>query len=236
MIYYDFSAFQSASKPEEQVGRCRKVIVFLGNSLEFSNHNLDVIAAELPGIDILRLEKLAEVRELSEDRYLAKTILLVLAEDRLEDLTTRYARYAEASPDARIVFAYENEARAANVYETEIGQRVSYLPMRCRIDVWTAYIRLLCSGELIVPCALASRAGPRKPDHVKLVEESPSVHLTPRESEVLALVAEGAGNRQIAAEIGISEHTVKLHLHNVFAKLEVSNRAGAVAWFVRNVA
>ena len=52
--------------------------------------------------------------------------------------------------------------------------------------------------------------------------------LTPRELEVLRLIAEGLGNKQIAARLGISDHTVKFHVGSVFAKLRASTRAEAV--------
>ncbi|MFF4249624.1 LuxR C-terminal-related transcriptional regulator [Streptomyces sp. NPDC001663] len=54
--------------------------------------------------------------------------------------------------------------------------------------------------------------------------------LTGREIEVLRLVAAGATNRAIAAELVISEHTVARHLNNIFAKLDVSSRAAATAY------
>jgi two-component system, NarL family, response regulator YdfI len=53
--------------------------------------------------------------------------------------------------------------------------------------------------------------------------------LTGREIEILGLLAEGLGNKAIAGRLGISEHTVKSHLTSVFAKLDVSTRAEAVA-------
>ena len=52
--------------------------------------------------------------------------------------------------------------------------------------------------------------------------------LTPRELEVLRMIAEGLGNKQIAARLAISEHTVKFHVGSVFAKMRVSTRAEAV--------
>jgi DNA-binding NarL/FixJ family response regulator len=55
------------------------------------------------------------------------------------------------------------------------------------------------------------------------------VPLTPREIEILGLFAEGLGNKTIAARLQISEHTVKSHITSIFAKLEVSTRAEAVA-------
>ncbi|MGH7528065.1 MAG: response regulator transcription factor, partial [Gemmatimonadales bacterium] len=53
--------------------------------------------------------------------------------------------------------------------------------------------------------------------------------LTARETEVLGMLAEGIGNKLIAARLGISEHTVKTHVAAIFGKLGVSTRAEAVA-------
>lgn len=58
-------------------------------------------------------------------------------------------------------------------------------------------------------------------------EDAPAA-LTPRELEVLAMLAEGVGNKQIAARLAISEHTVKFHLASIYAKLRVSTRTEAV--------
>jgi DNA-binding NarL/FixJ family response regulator len=57
--------------------------------------------------------------------------------------------------------------------------------------------------------------------------------LTPREREILAMLAEGLPNKLIAARLGISDHTVKTHLEAIFDKLDASNRAEAVARAVR---
>jgi len=63
-----------------------------------------------------------------------------------------------------------------------------------------------------------------------LVAAAPPVQpLTPREVEVLGMLAEGSGNKAIAARLGISEHTVKTHVGSIFGKLGVSSRAEAVA-------
>ncbi len=52
--------------------------------------------------------------------------------------------------------------------------------------------------------------------------------LTERETEVLNLLAEGLANKQIAAALGISEHTVKFHVSSIYAKLNVTNRTEAM--------
>lgn len=57
--------------------------------------------------------------------------------------------------------------------------------------------------------------------------------LSNREREILALLADGLGNKQIAARLGISTNTVKTHLELLFDKLGVSSRAEAVATGVR---
>ncbi len=54
--------------------------------------------------------------------------------------------------------------------------------------------------------------------------------LTARELEVLRLVAAGRSNREIAAQLVISEHTVARHLQNIFAKLDVSSRTAAASF------
>jgi DNA-binding CsgD family transcriptional regulator len=54
--------------------------------------------------------------------------------------------------------------------------------------------------------------------------------LTPRETEVLRLVASGAGNRSIAAELYLSEKTVARHISNIFLKLGLSSRAAAASY------
>jgi DNA-binding NarL/FixJ family response regulator len=63
------------------------------------------------------------------------------------------------------------------------------------------------------------------------MRRAPDTHgLTAREVEVLRLVAAGKTNRQIAAALVVSEHTVARHLQNIFAKLRVSTRAAATAF------
>lgn len=74
-------------------------------------------------------------------------------------------------------------------------------------------------------------AGPTSTDADADGPEDPG--LTPREHEILALVADGLANKQIAARLGISANTVKTHLELVFGKLGASTRAEAVAMGVR---
>jgi DNA-binding NarL/FixJ family response regulator len=54
--------------------------------------------------------------------------------------------------------------------------------------------------------------------------------LTPREVEILAMVAVGAKNEEIAEKLHISPHTVKTHIYNIFKKIDVPNRLQAALW------
>jgi DNA-binding NarL/FixJ family response regulator len=79
--------------------------------------------------------------------------------------------------------------------------------------------------KIIDEFARVSREGPTKPD-----EES----LSAREREVLALVAVGATNREIAVKLVVSENTVEFHVRNILAKLHASNRTQAAAHAIRS--
>jgi two-component system, NarL family, response regulator YdfI len=57
--------------------------------------------------------------------------------------------------------------------------------------------------------------------------------LSPREIEILRMIAEGLGNKEIASKLSISDHTVKFHISSIFAKLGAGNRAEAVTLGIR---
>ncbi|MFJ3575520.1 response regulator [Streptomyces rubiginosohelvolus] len=89
-----------------------------------------------------------------------------------------------------------------------------------------AAVRAAADGRSVLSPAVASRLMTR----VRTPAADPAASaLSAREREVLVLVARGTTNREIAAELFISEATVKTHLTHVFAKLGAKDRAAAVA-------
>jgi DNA-binding CsgD family transcriptional regulator len=84
--------------------------------------------------------------------------------------------------------------------------------------------------EYEAAAAIFERLG-AKPDVARMAERPNALHgLSRRELEVLRLIAAGKSNRDIAAALVISEHTVARHVHNIFTKLDVSSRAAATAF------
>ncbi len=84
-------------------------------------------------------------------------------------------------------------------------------------------IRTVHAGKRLVPAEITNR----------LNEHFPPVTLTKREIEVLELVAQGLGNKEIGDQLGTTPGTAKMHLQNVFSKLGAADRTHAVALAVR---
>jgi DNA-binding NarL/FixJ family response regulator len=84
-------------------------------------------------------------------------------------------------------------------------------------------IRAVHGGRRGIPHSVAA----------KLAEHTPRIPLTPRETEVLSLVAKGLSNGEVAARIGRTEGTVKVHLKNILQKLEATDRTEAVTTALR---
>jgi NarL family two-component system response regulator LiaR len=91
-------------------------------------------------------------------------------------------------------------------------------------------IQTVHAGEALLHPAAAARV---MAELVESSRPSPASLLTPREHEVLALIARGQPNKVIARELGVSEKTVKTHVSNVLGKLGVSDRTQAALYAVR---
>jgi DNA-binding NarL/FixJ family response regulator len=106
-----------------------------------------------------------------------------------------------------------------------------------------ANLRLLCKCLLRVTAGQIWASTEQLNYLMDLISEVPSLRvlnsqgtnlLTPREEQVVALVAEGLGNREIAHELNLSEHTIKKYLYRIFEKLGISSRVELVLYAVNN--
>lgn len=121
-------------------------------------------------------------------------------------------------PDARIVALTTYDGDADIRRALHAGARGYLIKDMLPTEV-VAAIRTVSRGERAIPAAVA----------VRLAEHAEGGSLTPRELEVLEHVARGLGNRKIAEAIGRTDETVKLHVKNIFRKLNVDSRTAAVS-------
>jgi DNA-binding NarL/FixJ family response regulator len=115
--------------------------------------------------------------------------------------------------------------------------------MDLKLDVWLSVIRLILRGGEYFPMTMFrsyARSLQQKAADCSASIEQPVTDLldlaemrglTDREFQILEMVARGLQNKIIAAALHLSEHTVKIHLHNIITKLGVHNRTEAAAVF-----
>ena len=120
-------------------------------------------------------------------------------------------------PGARIIALTTYEGDADIHRALQAGARGYLLKDALRNQVADA-IRAVHRGSRVVPPIVA----------LKLAEYTPRVELTDRELDVLALMAKGQSNKEIAESIGRTEATVKVHVLHILSKLGVDDRTAAV--------
>jgi DNA-binding NarL/FixJ family response regulator len=120
-------------------------------------------------------------------------------------------------PDAKIVMLTTYDGDEDIFRALDAGAKGYLLKDMLRTEVLNV-VRTVYGGRRSIPGAVAER----------LAEHTPRIPLTPRETEVLALVARGHSNMEIAGLIGRTEGTVKVHVKNILQKLDARDRTEAV--------
>ena len=120
-------------------------------------------------------------------------------------------------PDARVLAltTYQGDADVRRALDA--GAR-GYLLKHMLMTEVIAAIRAVHRGEWVIPPTIAA----------SLASHPEREQLTPRELEVLEWMVQGLSNKEIAAAIGRTEETAKIHLKSIFAKLKVATRTEAV--------
>lgn len=112
-----------------------------------------------------------------------------------------------------------------------------YLLKDMQPDDLVLALRDIVAGKTVVAPDLApilAKAVQGKSDSKQNEKVTPFAHLTPRETEILGLLAEGQSNKAIARNLGISDGTVKLHVKAILRKLEVHSRVEAAVMAVEH--
>lgn len=205
--------------------------VFLGSSLQFSDQFIRVLSFEFPEVRFER-EHDAQAAQLDPQPR------LLVFHESLHNLEEAILDIREKCPDATVAVACAEASDLRDVLSPELARTISLLPLHTPIDVWLSILRLLLCGHTYIPaenvCDRRHRTA-RRSEPPAGKRNDTSVCLTPREMQILPLIADGLQNKVIAGTLGLSEHTVKLHSHNIFAKLGVSNRTAAATWYLSQV-
>ncbi|KRD90494.1 two-component system response regulator [Bacillus sp. Root147] len=107
-----------------------------------------------------------------------------------------------------------------------------YLLKNLQSEVWYDYLRAFALDEVPMSKEIAFQILKEFPQETSITK--PDTPLSARELEVLQLVAKGLSNRDISAQLFISEHTVKSHLKNILSKLHLENRVQLTSYAFQN--
>ncbi len=177
-----------------------------------------LLSAE-PGIEVV-----GEAVDGEQAVELALALLpdLVVMDVRMPRLTgdAATARIRERTDTVRVLVLTTYESDASILSAIEAGAS-GYLLKAAPADELIAGVRSVAAGEVALSPAIAAQLVAR------MREPAPAV-LTPRETEVLRLVADGLSNRAIGERLFLGESTVKTHLLRTFEKLGVNDRTRAV--------
>ena len=132
------------------------------------------------------------------------------------------AKICQDHPAARIL-VFSSFARDEDIYRAIRAGALGYLQKAAPREDLLEAVRQVSRGNRYLPREIAQRLADR------LNRPEPS----PREREVLALIAKGRSNKEVASDLGLSEDTVKRHVSNLMAKLGAQDRTQAVTEALR---
>jgi DNA-binding NarL/FixJ family response regulator len=132
----------------------------------------------------------------------------------------------EASPDSRVLIlsAYDDDAEVTGAL---VAGASGYVLKTVDVERLAENIRSVHRGEVLLAPAIAAKvvAQLSRVGDAASVQEGAIDSLTPREKEVFHLASTGLRNAEIAAELFLSEKTIKTHLRNIYYKLNLKSKA-----------
>ncbi|ATU92721.1 response regulator transcription factor [Phyllobacterium zundukense] len=190
-----------------------------------------------PEIRVNLSSKLLDTEEVDED-----VGLVLVHTSFVIELGDCIARCKKRFPNASVTLMIDEHSAGMQELNSLFDQRLvqGLLPFSLKLDIWLAVIWLLLNGGEYYPSAIVrsiekhSSNGGQPHTYGSQMKNTmnggrPIKTLTLREHQILELLSEGLQNKIIADRLTLSEHTVKVHVHNLIRKLRVHNRTQAAA-------
>lgn len=173
--------------------------------------------------------------EVAGGEELAAELVLVDVGGSAEEMLEEIKSFTADAPDAKLVALGLEESERAILPFIEAGAS-AYVLKEASVSELAQVLDRVLRGEAVCSPQIASKMFSRLADLSRArrrEERLEALALTPRELEILQLVADGYSNKEIAGRLYLSFHTVKNHVHNILEKLKVQDRGQAVDHAVR---
>ncbi len=164
-----------------------------------------------------------------------RDIRLVLCDLELETRSSfdTLERLVKLLPAAAVAVISESDDPTDIARAYRAGAK-GYIEKSSSSDTLRHALPLILSGETFIPSsAIAMLTDPGAKRRGRHADPQPSRLLTPRQHEILLLMAQGMQNKDIASELGMLEGTVKVHVKSILQRLGVNNRTHAVVTGLR---
>jgi two-component system, NarL family, nitrate/nitrite response regulator NarL len=138
------------------------------------------------------------------------TGLEILAIANSENLATRLVFFTASVADHELVMS-----AAAGAYGVLLKDVAP--------EILLQSLRQVAEGQRLLPLSSSNPLVPRAQENIAIAENVLTV-LTDRERQIMHLVSEGLSNKEIGRRLNIADGTIKVHLHHIYQKLEISNR------------
>lgn len=160
------------------------------------------------------------------ENHLPDVVLMDMLMPRLDGIAaTRAVKQLYPQVEVVVLTSFSETERVHSALEAGAA---GYLLKDAEADEVAAAVRAANRGQVHLDPAVT-----RNLTRSLIAPQRTATVLTPREREILVLVAEGKSNRQIADELVISERTARTHVSNMLTKLDLSSRTQAALWAVR---
>lgn len=218
--------------PSQYSGVRERALLVVASAGVISNALLAAIECEFR---FLRVHVVPDLGEACSS-MVANVDLVLIERSLIGGLAYHYGDLSAWYPKATFAVLADSgeqqDGRLASLVEQRMVQGV--VPTNSNLDILLSILRILLSGGEYVPSVVFRSHLADSGQSARTRRDGAMSELTAREWQILGHVAKGSQNKIIANDLGLSEHTVKIHIHNIINKLGVHNRTEAAAiYFAR---